>query len=382
LTTSEPEVNGTLRRMLTNNAWPVGTASSGSRPPARAAHDCLVIGPDGKTQKQSGQLFRRAGTDRAIFVASPSSKAADPTLLYEATMTSNGDCAARSLLPLPPVSNLSFLFDANTEHMAVAGATCGGLACVTLYAVTWGPGPDKKSLIASLRQRSTVTDPAVVDMVREELKTSEAGKAGDRAAAVATWPAPGGEGVAVNGNAWRLFSEAAQHIDGTDGIWEPLGTPGPVCDALERVLKSGVQPGFASEMHERGERCFEIQRGNPQDMGTSTDEEVLVAVYAKPLDVGTLKVGEAPPAAIASLSGFGRFPEQNAASWMVGEKGEFDGWIARKETDAHGGTSYFAAPWSTPALKRLAESVLPATNGPEPSNSRARAPSASPPSPR
>ena len=256
--------------------------------------------------------------------------------------------------------------------MAVAGGG-GSQGNVTLYAVVWSPSPDNKSLIASLRLRSQVNDPKVVSNVRSELAQSEAGRQGARASAVPTLRLPGGAAAAVDGQGWRLFSEAGQRIDFDPLKWVALNEPSAVCARLEDVLKAGVQPGFQSVMHEHGERCFEIQRGNPQGMGGNNgasppDEAVLVAVYAKPLDVDKLRVGDAPPAAIASLSGFGRFSSSSSATWVVGNAGEFDGWIARVDEGAQD-KRISAAPWSTPALKRLAQSVLPGASAPQASAS-------------
>jgi hypothetical protein len=361
LTTSEPEVNGTVRRMLNNNAWPVAPGASS---PAASPHVsvCTLIDPGGKVGP-TGQAFRREGTDRAIFVASPVSGLREPTTIYEVTWSdaNPSECThGRTMLALPPDFEPAILFDATTEHMAIAVAGGGfGPASVTLYSVAWAPSPDNKSLIAWLRQRGLVTDPNVVKSVQDQMLASEAGKSGARAAVVPTWFTPGGVRVEVTGQSWRLFSEAAQRIDGAPETWTKLGDPETNCAALEKMLKAGAQPGFDSEMHQYGERCFEIQHGNPQGMDASPDEAVLVAVYAKPLDVDKLNIGDAPPAAIASLSAFGRFPRRDTATWMVGDGGAFDGWIARKETDANGTTTYDAAPWSTPAVKRLAQSVLP-----------------------
>jgi hypothetical protein len=326
------------------------------------------VGPDGKSV--GGQVFRRRGSDSAILVAPPQPGSGGPTTLYEVTMERQGErkgsCSnVRTLLDFPPGYEPAILFDENTEHVAVAVSGGGASpANVTLYTVTWAPSPDNKSLIASLRLRSQVTDPEVVAHVRNELAQSEAGRQGARATAVTTVRLPGGAAAAVDGHGWRLFSEAAQRVDDERATWVALVEPGAVCSRLEDVLKAGVQPGFQSVMHEHGDRCFEIQRGNPEGMGSNngaspTDEAVLVAVYAKPLDVDKLRVGDAPPAAIASLSGFGRFARENSATWLVGVGGEFDGWIARKDHGTQGERIY-AAPWSTPALKRLAQGVLPA----------------------
>jgi hypothetical protein len=257
----------------------------------------------------------------------------------------------------------AILFDGDAEHVAVAGS-----GSVSLYSLALVPNQARTSLIASLLPLGLVTDPAVSDMVRKEREAANAGPT-VRAAVVQTRAAPGGADISVSGQRWRLFSESARRVTGVRDEWTDLKAAGLECTALENLLKGSLQGGFESSMFESGSHCVEIQHGDPKGMNTDDkkpSEQVLVAVYNRPLDVGW--IGATPPSSIASLSRFGRFdvagtpPVSQKEAWMLGQGPERDGWIARKIQGEGGVTLQYAAPWSTSALKRLAQGVLPAAS--------------------
>jgi len=240
-----------------------------------------------------------------------------------------------------------------------------------LYLLALVPNQARTNLILSLLPLDIVTDPNVGDMVRKEREVANGGPS-IRSAVVETRAAPGGADVSVSGQRWRLFSESARLANSVNGEWSDLKSAGAECRALESLLKGSegsLQDGFQSSMFESGSYCIEIQHGDPKGMKTDDQkpsEQVLVAVYNKPLEVGW--IGGTPPSSIASLSKFGRFDVADTPSvsekeaWVLGQGPARDGWIARKVQGQGGTNLLYAAPWSTSALKRLAQSVLPAAS--------------------
>jgi hypothetical protein len=260
--------------------------------------------------------------------------------------------------------------------MAVAsGESSSFPPSVSLYAISWGPSRDNKDLVARVNYRSVVAAPAAVQVILKELDPQDRRRlpvwSVPRVGSVATWRETGGVGVVVAGRAWRLFSDAAQVIDAQAGArheWSALGEPQRGCKELGDVLATRVQPGFKSRVFEQGSLCFEIQRGNPKEMpaGPSTQrEQVLIAVYDRPLPEDIRQLGTAPPAAIASIANFGRFPP-DAGTWLIGVGGAHEGWIALEHKLPDKSAVFSGAPWSTSALLRLGCAVY----RPQPSSSQ------------
>ena len=375
LTSSEPVVNGNLRRMLTNVAWPIEHPhdSKGGSPPSKYASDwrsCGVVIKDKRGKERSlsltGNLFRGQDESRGIFVASSIANRTDEITLYDVVISRNGDCEQGSFLwSLPDNIEPMILFDASTSHMAVAsGKFAPGGASVSLYYVTREPSQNRSSLAAKIKFRSVVTDVAAVELIRKEMEAGDDLARLGRSKSVETWSESGGSGVLVAGQRWRLFSEGAERVNWADDQWVPIGRSGPGCERLQKLLGKNVQPGFESEMFESGGQCFEIQHGNPEGMeqsGKQRSEQILVAVYRKPLDAAA--DNEITPSSISSLSSFGRFAVQpdgteSLGQWFVGQGLKSNGWIALRQQRADGSSVYEAAPWSTSALKRIGEELL------------------------
>lgn len=408
MSSSEPVVNGSLRGLLTSGLWR-STTDPARVDAAQVSHavrkelDCLVLGPTGIAQALRGSMFVGGESGRGLFVPVPA--ADDPDIAFYAASFTGGRCAAgRIAWSVPRYFGPLVLIDARLRHMAVAlERPLAGPPSVSLYTVNWDFGDDGRLPAAQMKFRSVVTDGTAFELVRSEIGTDRDASVPE-VKGIASWREPGGTGVAVGARSWRVFDEGAQRIDdpGPAQHWGALGAPvaGGGCAVLGDALRKKVQPGFRSEMFQDGNRCFEIQRGNPPTGESAaaspatadvaappTREQVLMAVYPQPRPEDLVSPDRPLPAATASLVAFARLPA-GAGNWLVGRAGEHEGWIALRRRAKDGTEIYLGAPWSTSALIRLGTQVLALANDPAlalptaPAGSPGRTPAASSPPPR
>ena len=383
MSSSEPVVNGSLRALLTSGLWrsttdPAAVDATLMARPVRKELDCNVLGPAGTAQLLRGSVFVGSESGRGLFVPVPA--ADDPDIaFYAASFIADRCSAGRIAWSVPRYFGPLVLVDARARYMAVAlERPLAGPASVSLYAINWELGGDGQLPLAQMRFRSVVTDTSAFELVRGEIQPDPAVNVPE-VKGIASWREPGGVGVTVGARSWRIFNEGAQRIDrpGPPEAWAKLGAPtaGGGCQALGTELRKKLQTGFRAEMFEDGNRCFEIQRGNPPAGGPEAPlagpdaapeprrEQVLVAVYPQPRPED-LAAPDAPlPAAIASLATFARVPV-GEGEWLVGKTGEHQGWIALRRRARDGAEVYTGAPWSTGALARLGSQVLVLANDP------------------
>ncbi|MBC7484054.1 MAG: hypothetical protein H7337_19630 [Rhizobacter sp.] len=405
---SEPGVNGPLRKLLSAAPWssklrPADLPAVAVIAPDTRSLDCAVPSPAGPPPgKTHGKLFLEAaaGDDpqpRGIFV--PDGDPESDVALHPARLSGNDCIAGEAVWTVPRVLNPQILLDANVRYMAVAvdGRAGRGDPSVTIYQVLWGDRAGSTAFEAQMSSLMVLTGPAAVKAVRNELAAGTVAStepASRIAAGVPTWREPGGFGFLVNGQGLRLVSESAQRLERRhdDAEWIEIkpAREGSACEILARMLNQGLartrgQEQFAtvSYEHDKLPNCFAVTRGIPQGArgaapgstpaaaavtptgAAATDapqEHVLVAVYARPYE--RQLAATSPPAALASLAQFGRFaPGQGR--WFVGAHGAaLEGWIAMARPDATGALSRFdGAPWSTSALRKLGDGILPAAAG-------------------
>ncbi len=383
MSSSEPVVNGSLRALLTSGLWRSTTDPATVDPalmarPVRKELDCNVLGPAGTAQLLRGSVFVANEAGRGLFVPVPA--ADDPDIAFYAASFIDDRCSAgRIAWSVPRYFGPLVLVDARARYMALAlERPLTGPASVSLYTINWELGGDGQLPLAQMRFRSVVTDAGAFELVRGEIQPNDDVNVPE-VKGIASWREPGGVGVTVGGRAWRIFNDGAQRIDqpGPPEAWAKLAAPsaGGGCELLGKELSRKLQTGFRAEMFQDGNRCFEIQRGNPPAGGPTAAparpaaapqprrEQVLLAVYPQPRPDDLASADATLPAAIASLSAFARVPVGDG-EWLVGKTGEHQGWIALRRRAKDGSEVYTGAPWSTGALVRLGSQVLALANDP------------------
>ncbi|HWI11103.1 MAG TPA: hypothetical protein VNU48_07215, partial [Burkholderiaceae bacterium] len=383
MSSSEPVVNGSLRALLTSGLWRSTTEAAAVDPalvsrPVRKELDCNVLGPAGTAQVLHGSVFVANESGRGLFVPVPAAE--DPDIAFYAASFVDERCSAgRIAWSVPRYFGPLVLVDARARYMAVAlERPLSGPASVSLYTINWELGGDGQLPLAQMRFRSVVTDAGAFELVRREIRPDPAVSVPE-VAGIASWREPGGVGVTVAGRSWRVFNDGAQRIDrpGPPEAWAKLAAPsaGSGCELLGKALGKKLQTGFRAEMFEDGNRCFEIQRGNPPAgpmmapaapdgaPAQARREQVLLAVYPQPRSEDLAAADATLPAAIASIAAFARVPVGDG-EWLVGKSGEHEGWIALRRRARDGSEVYTGAPWSTRALERLGSQVLALANDP------------------
>ena len=386
---SEPGVNGPLRKLLSAAPWssklrPADLPAAAVIAPDIRSLDCAVPSPGGEMPgKTHGKLFLEAaaGDDpqpRGIFV--PDGDPETDVALHPARLSGNDCIAGEAVWTVPRVLNPQILLDANVRYMAVAvdGRAGRGDPSVTIYQVLWGDRAGGSAFEAQLSSLMVLTGPAAVKAVRSELAAGTE-PASRIATGVPTWREPGGVGFLVNGQGLRLVSESAQRLEHQHDPAEWLeikpAREGSACERLARMLNQGLARTRGQEQfttlayeHDKLPNCFAVTRGIPQgargaapgptSAAGAPQERVLVAVYARPFEQQLSATS--PPAALASLAQFGRFTP-GPRQWFVGAHGAaLEGWIATAQPDATGVLSRFdGAPWSTSALRKLGDGILP-----------------------
>ena len=385
---SEPLVNGSLRILLTAALWrsetvPGKVDPDSVFPPVRHELDCTVTTPSGSLQSLPGSLFFDTEAGRGLFV--PKLGEEDNEIqLYAASYADKTCAAGRIIWSVPRYLQPLLLLDARARYMAVAltGPTVVKPS-VSLYMINWETGVDGQTQGPQVTFRSVVTDSDAVELVRREVNPTEAKNVNvAEVKSVSTWPEPGGIGVAVSGKSWRLFTEQAQRIGapGAASDWKTLERPAaaPACASLGAALERKVQPGFKSKMFQDGDHCFQIQRGNPLPSGQgsapngptsaaptpgSQREQVVLSIYDRPRPEVLEQLNTVLPIPIAGLVAFHRLTP-GLGEWVIGKTGKYEGWIALRRHADNGSEYYTGAPWSTSALRRLAEQVQKLSTGP------------------
>jgi hypothetical protein len=391
---SEPAVNGRLRRLLTRMVW------SSKTDPTKVTHEfraqrtelsCLITGKKGPAPL--GSLFQGLEAGRGIFVPKLDSESEDEELKFYNATLQKGECFAGQVIwSAPRYLNPAILFDAQLTRFAVALGPSGE-GYVNLFSLVWEQDNDSPAIGAKPDFLSVVPDPPsnntspsagarapangkAVDLMRREFQGERSPKKSvQQVKVVKSWPAVGGIEVSVSGRAWRVFSDMAQPIpsvgDKTD-YWSELekAKDDSVCAHLGQALQT--KDGENRSMFHAKGLCIAVQRsrsapaptrGSDQPKEThgitGARERLLVAIYAEPprqQSVDSLK--ENLPTSITGFV-FGTLLSPGSDRWLIGKADKpYEGWIALEQRpDAQ----LLGTPWSTTALKKLGQEVLEAS---------------------
>lgn len=380
---AEARVNGTLRELLKSALW-VGTGEAAAEAllpdlEVKGEQSCDITDLSGVVvATRKGQLFLRTSNDKAaprdaIFVTETMAQQATWLELYGARFSGDDVCiagqqiAARPLLVKPVI-----LIDAQLGYVIVStDDQSGGRSAVEVIEIDWNPGQDSKTWGFRSRTVTVHNDHDAVERARRHVQRW-AGSAG-KVTSMSTWRTPGGWSFRVDDQTWRVIAALALPLDTTSSErdWtklEPAPPQSPCRNLGERLAKGSpgdFSRGSLSTMFAHKENCFQITRvrpasgrpssGSPGQTAEVPFEEVFISVY--PESSASDQDGASLPAPIASLEKFGRFASANEG-WVVGKSKELEGWIAvLHPSGSDKNSKYFAIPWSTKALMKLARDI-------------------------
>jgi hypothetical protein len=363
--TSEPVVNGQLRSLLTSTVWrshnePAKLAEGAVRLPSRSETNCTVTGA-----RPLGILLLNSETQQGIFM--PYRNGDLEFTLYAASYSGNVCSASSIIWSVPHRLNPAMIFDAGLRYMALAAdGPSGSDSSVSIYSISWDPVAVGQPPAALLQFGWVVPDSGVAELVRKAASEPATARANEDGAinGAKTWSELGGIGVAVAGISWRIFSPGAETVPSKHpDDWTKLNKPEPgsQCERLGSALQGRYQKA-RNEIYQANKHCFEIIQGNISSVAAKVDapedsqrDEVLMAVYDEPLPNAVIEKKQLPPS-IASIK-LGRFAREEH-NWVIGKPGRYEGWIARK-SGSDGKAKYDGAPWSTAALMRLGNEIIP-----------------------
>lgn len=375
---AEPRVNGKLRELLKSALW-IGAAEL----PAEDQLPDAVLKPGevpcrmtelaGKAEAtRKGRLFLRAATrdkattQDAIFVTEKTVAEAQWVELYGARLDGEKNCVAdQRIVARPHLVKPAILIDAQLGHVIVStDDVAGRTSAVELIEIDWTPSQDGSTWGFRSRTATVLNDPEEVKRVqrhvqrREELETVNS---------MRTWHTPGGWSFRVDDQTWRVIAALAPPLDTTSSAddWTKLepARPDSRCHSLGKLLDQGSPAdsarGLLSTMFANDKNCFQITRVVPppasvQEGAVPPFQEVFISVYPYPASA-RVKDAASLPAPIASLEKFGRF-DSTKKDWFVGKSEEYEGWIALRHPSGSV-EKYFAVPWSTKALMKLAQDI-------------------------
>jgi hypothetical protein len=370
---SEPQVNGKLRHVLSTAVWHTEPVTvDGMKPPIEIELADCVPGPQEEATSEvlSGRLFiAQSGSStrvqqRAVFVPKTDAAADTAIALRSATFDSERKrCEYGPVAePLPRFLKPGMVVDAGLRYFAYSSEQ--GLevevASVTVKELDWDRVDGDKTRVVQTQRRAVITDPSAVGLLR-------AATAATSVVVAPTWRVMAGRVIEVAGRPWRLVSPTALRLTALPGDKDVaqrfapllLSAPDSACARLAAGLTP--QPGFRPEMFESATHCFFMLRGNPESERAlpgpaAVREQVLASVFEKPEPEEFARLQENPPAPLASMAPFARVAPDDKV-WMVGNSGDYAGWLAVRSATRDGEAGLVGLPWSTCALWRLGKQL-------------------------
>jgi hypothetical protein len=377
---SEPDVNGSLRQLLTDTVWP-GTAQDGpySVATVERSDKCQKISPDKKgagVSSLSGMLVRAVDGSRAMFVSDEETERGPGRVFYSAAVADNGCTVDQSFYYVVKLAEPGVVIDAHLAYLAVVQRPDGGRAgqdsagskeAASLFALQWGLDPAHPNV--KLRPMPPVID-TPGEMTAAEYIRNEVNNGGiESLKPVQTWRARAGSVVAVGGRHWRLFANAAVAEPTNDApsqkktdSWTELRVPvkNSGCSTRQNSLKGA--PGVPM-VFEFNSICFEVglQKvlGPPDAMGEIQADSIWVLdAYTAFQAFLAANRGSRGPLRLASFP-IGAFSNEKQRLLVGKSDTHWDGWVALEEP----GKPLRVAPWATSALASLGCEVFSANKG-------------------
>jgi hypothetical protein len=355
---TEPGVNAPLRQLLSSSVWasPPGPAGAARIEPLR--QECEGVADE---RPVHGTLFVDAagGSGRGLLVVRNDRDVA----FYPARKDGTGCKLGQRVLSVPGMFDPRVVVDATATYVAVA-VSRGRESdrSVTLSRLVWHSDEAATELAAELATVSVLVGPWV-DKVRKLTEENPV-------VARASWREPTGVRLDFGAEAWRVVAESAQplkpELQGSLLAMAPSPQDSLCHDLPQRMMgKERSDANLAvvkMEVFEHADtpECFVLLRGTPPPdlvrvLGASNDrfegEKVLVFGRSAP----ALDDPAGMPPLLAVLS-FG--PARAGRRVYLGRAGDLEGWIVLGAAGDQGPVLH-GAPWSTSALIRIGESILP-----------------------
>jgi len=387
---SEPLVNGEMRRLLTTAVWD-GGANDG-RPTktliGKEEETCSVVTPGSvEAEPVKGRFFPALHPGLGLFVRNVDASINEAAVFSAQLNVGDQACTGRFAFSAPASIMPTFFFDADLSVMAVVAV--GNVP--TLYDVEWNWDSIEATMMARLAPRRVLTDPRSKKAFEEKAKERVTNKPPNPAEVLETRPLPGGFEVNLGNVWWRLLTAEARRLPVSapisEEVWQPLADgKGSRCEVLKGWLGAQAKqiqgtadtdppkPDINVEVMatKDGRQCIALRRfgssGGPnkpiavgvQNSSALPSEVISIAVYHAVAVEAAMQEGQGdqtyPPQPFANW----RFDIQvpgTLRDWWVGKPGtDWDGWLA---ATPKGSTSdAVASPYSTAALKRLADGIV------------------------
>jgi energy-coupling factor transporter ATP-binding protein EcfA2 len=382
---SEPLLNREMRRLLTTAVWEGGAMDvQPHNAPVLQALTCDVDwggGPGGPSQQLKGKYLSGPAPGLGLFVPNLEESPTQMAVFSAWKLPGDQGCRAKFTFSVPASIKPSFYFDAKASAMAVVAQDQD----VTLYDVEWNWNDRQSDWMAALALRRVLTDPRSSEAFKGHVPAPGTPSALNPVHVLETRPVPGGVEVKLGSAWWRLLSSEARQLPTTTPVsevgWQRLVTPtvDTTCAVLTGWVKEWTETQLQASDASRGKpeatvdvmdvpggrHCVSITRvdnsgGGSGSSSLSANEVVSVAIYhALAVDAERAGGSNRLPAPVAEW----RFDSQAKGTrrdWWVGKPGtDWDGWLAA--TPERSTNQAVASPYSTAALKRLADGIVAAS---------------------
>lgn len=387
---SELLVNQEMRRLLTTAVWNGGaTDAQPQKMLAVEEVDCKVDrGQPATTQQLKGRFLPVLQPGLGLFVPNLDASPGEMAVFSARRAVGDQPCTGRFAFSVPASIQPRFFFDADLSAMAVVATGQD----ITLYDVEWNWDGRTAAMMARLAPRRVLTDPKSNRAFQGNAAVPGTPATSNPAHVLETRPLPGGLEVKLNNVWWRLLTSNARRLPASAPIseqgWQRLTAPaeGSSCAVLrgwldDRTKKqmegtaaaAGPRPVITVDVMavQDGRQCVSLTRIDPSG-GTSGSSDVGARDHsAPPTEVVSVAAYHAVAVKAEWAGGSNRLPAPFAywrfdtqvqgtlRDWWVGKPGtEWDGWLAA--TPRGSTNDAVASPYSTAALKRLADGIVAA----------------------
>jgi len=358
---TESVVNGVLHRLMTNKLWLGSTNFAADKAIATpkvlddesCVHDSDLKKGDTKKNLVGSLYIKHGDPQRALFLPRNVNFRQNEILLYSATYDQQQSprcILGKVLFSVPKDLGPKIILESSMQHLLVS-TLYAGIKSMGVYSLAW----DRPEMDEGGKPRAVVTGEDTYDSVEKE-------SAGKELTLATTWSSLGGVTIKVSDKYWRVISDQAEPLETSNQKdWSMLTDPPAQSPCLMMKTNLDLDPTQepfrkTKKMYENEAYCFQIKRGNPEGNSSSKFELVFVDVYSRPSPDELQEREETRKALttlpVASLN-FG-YHSKTDNKWYLGTAtGPYEGWISIKTKSP----SHFGAPWSTKALKGLAQNV-------------------------
>ncbi len=355
---TESVINGVLYRLMTNTLW-LGNANLDPDKAIATPKELINVScsPDSDLKKSgtkeiwTGHIYIKEGEPRRVlFLPRKVDSRSDEIPLYSANYDEQKSpkcTVGKILFSIPKKFQPKILLESSMQHLLVS-TLYAGVKRTGVYSLAW----DRLEMDEGWKPRAVVTGEVAHDKVQKD-------SAGGRLNLATTWSSLGGVTIKVSDQYWRIISDQAEKLETSkDEAWSMLtraSDESPCLMMKTNLDRDRTQISFKKTMYENEAYCFQVKRGNPESNSPTKFEMVFANIYSKPApdELRQSEVQQKPSTLPVASLNFG-YQSETDDKWYLGTAtGPYEGWISLKTKSQ----SHFGAPWSTKALKELAENV-------------------------